>query len=170
MDKKVLREKNKLLRKNLDIKSISSIIASKIKKFDAFLNSKNILIFYPTKYEINLLSLVDIKDKNFYLPKVDKKDLLICPYTSNLIKSTFGIMEPNDNIFVDISKIDIVFTPCLCVDKNLNRIGYGMGYYDRLFQKPDFKALKIGVLPKELMIDEIKNDTFDVPLDLLITD
>lgn len=170
MNKRFLRERNKLLRKNLDIKKISSIIVSKIKNFDIFLNANNILIFYPMKYEINLLDLLDFKDKFFYLPKVNKNDLLICPYSLNLAKSNFGVMEPKDNIFFDISKIDVVFTPCLCVDKNLNRIGYGMGYYDRLFQNPNFRAYKVGVLPKELMVDEIKNETFDIPLDFLITD
>ena len=70
MDKNLIRNNNKLLRKQLDIKKASDAILSKIYSLKEFLAAKNVLIFYPLKYEINLLPLLDYKEKNFFLPKV----------------------------------------------------------------------------------------------------
>lgn len=170
MDKETLRNKNKLLRKNLDIQKASDLIVSKILCFDAFLRAKNVLIFYPLRHEVNLLKLMNIKNKIFYLPKTDKNNLLICPYSDELKMSNFKVMEPCTKPVSNLSVIDIAFVPALAVDKKLNRLGYGKGYYDRLFAHPDFKALKVGVLFKELVVDSIEADNFDVPLDFLITD
>ena len=170
MNKEKLREKNRLLRKELNIEEASSCIVSKILDFDAFLRAKNVLIFYPLKYEVNLLELLNVKNKNFYLPKICEDNLLICPYSEKLKISNFKVMEPCTNPIPDLSIIDVAFIPALAVDKKLNRLGYGKGYYDRLFTNPNFKAQKVGVLFKELVVDEINIDVFDVPLDFLITD
>lgn len=170
MDKKQLREKNIELRKKLDKNRASKVIVSKILNFEPFLSAKNILIYYSLKYEIDLLELLKIKDKKFYLPKVKGEDLLICPYSDNLEKSDFGVMEPCIDELKDISIIDLAFVPCLSVDKNLNRLGYGKGFYDRLFSKPDFKASKVAVIYKELMVENIKTDKFDKKIDFIISD
>ncbi len=171
MDKNLIRTNNKLLRKQLNIKKASDIILSKICSLKEFLDAKNVLIFYPLKYEINLLPLLEFKDKNFYLPKVEGDNLLICPYSNNLKKSSFNVMEPVDNIFCkNLSIIDTAFIPALAVDKNMNRIGYGKGYYDRLFSDTSFKAKKIVVINKELVVDNINANIFDKKIDFYITD
>lgn len=170
MDKNLLRKKNLNLRKTLDCNLASSLIVAKILSSEFFLNSKNVLIFYPMKFEINLLELLKVEDKNFYLPRVFGKELLICPYTENLKKSPFGVMEPLTEPVCDISVIDTAFIPCLAIDKNLNRIGYGKGFYDRLFSDSRFSAKKIAVLYKELVVNKINTDKFDRKVDFLITD
>ena len=170
MDKNKLREKNKNLRKTLDRISASNCITGKILEFEPFLRAKNVLIYHPLKYEIDLLELVKIKDKNFYLPKVYKDKLIICPYSCKLQKSSFGVMEPCDGVLEDISLIDIAFIPCLAIDKNLNRLGYGKGYYDRLFTGKEFKALKVAVIYKELLVDVIQTEACDKKVDFVITD
>jgi len=170
MDKKIIREKNLLLRKNLNQKEASDVIVSKILTLDAFLACKNVLIFYPLKNEINLLPLLLKKDKNFFLPRVNGSSLLICPYDEDkLQKGAFGIMEPLGDP-VNPSVIDVAFIPCLATDKNLNRVGYGKGFYDRLFSNPDFRAEKIAVINKELTNDIIDHCSFDKKVDFVITD
>lgn len=171
MDKNLIRNNNKLLRKQLDIKKASDAILSKIYSLKEFLAAKNVLIFYPLKYEINLLPLLDYKEKNFFLPKVDGDNLLICPYSNNLKKSSFNVMEPDDGkICSDLSIIDLAFIPALAVDKNMNRIGYGKGYYDRLFLNSNFRAKKVVVINKELVVPLIEAQNFDKKIDFYITD
>lgn len=171
MDKNLIRNNNKLLRKQLDIKKASDAILSKIYSLKEFLAAKNVLIFYPLKYEINLLPLLDYKEKNFFLPKVDGDNLLICPYSNNLKKSSFNVMEPDDGkICSDLSIIDLAFIPALAVDKNMNRIGYGKGYYDRLFSNSKFRAKKVVVINKELVVPLIEAQNFDKKIDFYITD
>jgi len=78
-----LRKYAKELRKKLDIKNISKKLVAKIRTDDWYKTSNHIMIYYPMKYEIDLLDL--LKDnKNFYLPKVQCENLCVCPYTSVL--------------------------------------------------------------------------------------
>lgn len=169
MDKNYLRKHNLALRKNLNQSVASNKIVSKILLSGEFLSAENILIFYPLKYEINLLKLLNCKEKSFYLPKVKGDYLQICPYKGNLIKGAFNIMEP-DGCPVNPSCIDLAYIPSLAVDKNLNRLGYGKGYYDRLFSDTSFKAGKIAVINKELVVDKIDVSEFDIKVDGYITD
>lgn len=170
MEKTILRKKALELRKTLNAGAASLKIVEKIQKNNSFLNSKNVLLFYPLKTEIDLLSLLKNEDKNFYLPRVKGLELEICKFSKNLKKSSFGVLEPVGEAISDISIIDLAFIPCLAIDKKLNRLGYGCGFYDRLFSNDKFRATKIAVLYKELVVDEILTDEFDKKVDCLITD
>jgi 5-formyltetrahydrofolate cyclo-ligase len=44
----------------------------------------------------------------------------------------YGIPEPTSN---KIKFPDVLLVPLLAFDKNLNRVGYGGGFYDRYIQK-----------------------------------
>ena len=60
-DKQSLRIWAKMVRKNLNIESISKNLCKKICLTDEYKYAQNIMIFYPLKNEINLLSLLDDK-------------------------------------------------------------------------------------------------------------
>ena len=168
MDSKInLRIKAKSLRKNLDIYKISSLAVSKIRESDVYISAKNVLIFYPMRYEINLLDLLD-DDKNFYLPKVYDKKLFICPFKKGdkLVKSCFNVNEPCSEP-VDAKILDLIIVPALMVDKSGYRLGYGGGFYDRfLTNNPSIKT--IVAIPKELYIEELPVENFDKKIDYII--
>ncbi len=170
MDKQTLRKNHLILRKTLDRQKASLKIVEKILNLPAFCAAKNVLIYYPLKHEINLLPLLEVKGKKFYLPKVMGSDLLVCPYNENLEKSKLGIMEPCDSFALSPDILDISFVPALAVDKNLNRLGYGGGFYDRFLKNKQVKSLNIAVLFKELVVDEIEVEPFDKKVDMLLTD
>ena len=157
--KQELRKQSKEIRKKLDIKSISKILVQKIRNLQEYKSAQNVMIFYPLKYEIDLLELVN-DNKNFYLPKVKDDNLVVCPYCDDLEKSDLNIFEPcstpcNPEI------LDLIFTPALMADKEGYRLGYGKGYYDRfLKQYPNIKTIL--PIPKDLVADELPKDDFDV--------
>lgn len=167
--KSSLRTKAKDIRKNLNLEKISEQILKKIKQHKFYQNAENIMIFYPTKYEINLLNLLNDK-KKFYLPKVNGKDLLVCPYKKGeyLEKSSFNILEPCSNPKKP-EILDLVIIPALMADKNGYRLGYGGGFYDRFIPtlKPECKT--ITVVPFELLTDNLPHEDFDIKTDLIIT-
>jgi 5-formyltetrahydrofolate cyclo-ligase len=81
----------------------------------------------------------------------------------------FGIEEPVDGIDMFPSEIDLVIVPLLGFDKKGNRVGYGMGYYDRFLKQCRKDCIKIGFSyfdPLE-QVDDINK--FDVKLDYGIT-
>lgn len=165
MDKANLRIKAKNIRKTLDIESISREICKKIRNHDIYKSSKNVMIFYPMKYEINLLGLLG-DNKNFYFPKVQCKDLCVCPYSPNLKKSELNIYEPCTEP-VNPEILDLIFVPALMVDKEKYRLGYGGGFYDRFLSKyPEIKT--IVPVAKEFIIEKLPHDNFDIKADDII--
>lgn len=168
MDNKTdFRLKAKSIRKSLDIAYISELITQNIRQSDTYKKAKNIMIYYPLNGEISLLSLLN-DNKNFYLPRVKDSELEVCPYNigDNLEISEFKVKEPICEA-VDKNILDIVYVPALAVDENLNRLGYGKGYYDRFFNS--LKALKIAVIPSELVFRQIPTDEYDKKCDGFIT-
>lgn len=170
MDSKTdLRVRFKTIRKSLDIKKISLNIEENIKSFSPYQNAKNVMLFYPTKYEINLLGL--LKDnKNFYFPRVKEDNLLVCPYSKDIVfdKSCFNINEPcSKPVKTDI--LDFIVVPALAVDKNNYRLGYGGGFYDRFLKcVPD--AVKIVPIYHEFIVEKLPVESYDEPVDFVITD
>lgn len=170
MDSKIdLRIKAKRIRKSLDISKISSLAIFKIRKSDVYKSAKNVLIFYPMRYEINLLDLLD-DDKNFYLPKVCGQKLFICPFKKGdkLEKSAcFNVNEPCTEP-VDPNKLDLIIVPALMVDKYGNRLGYGGGFYDRFLE--EYSTIRTLVpIPKELFVDNLPIEKFDRKIDIVIS-
>ena len=158
----------KSIRKTLDIKQISEVIAEKISNLPKYQHAENIMIFYPLKYEINLLSLMN-SNKKFYLPKVEGKNLLVCPYKKNdkLELSDFGTKEPcTESVSPKI--LDLVIVPALAADKNNFRLGYGGGFYDRFLAKNNIYS--ITPVPFKLLLEELPTERQDIPIDLIITE
>lgn len=148
--------------------SCDDILVKKLVQTSEYKLAKTVMLFYPLKDEVNLLSLLKDKTKKFYLPKIDGENLLCCPYEENntLCESCFKTKEPLTN--PDGVKPDIVIVPALAVDKNNYRLGYGGGFYDRFLSK--IKTFKIVCIPKEFIVDTVYPEEFDIPVDLVITD
>lgn len=81
----------------------------------------------------------------------------------------YGIEEPVDGIDMFPTEIDLVIVPLLCFDEKGNRVGYGMGYYDRFLKLCRKDCLKIGFSYFE-PIEQIEDSSkFDIKLDYCIT-
>ena len=169
--KQELRKWAKEVRSTLDMQKVSKVLVKKLKQTREYQNAKNVMIFYPLKSEVNLLSLIEDETKNFYLPKIDGENLLCCKFDKDteLCESCFHTKEPVDkNIFIP----DFIIVPALAVDKNNYRLGYGRGFYDRFLATYKNKcSLKtIVCIPKELITETIFPNEYDIPVDLIITD
>jgi 5-formyltetrahydrofolate cyclo-ligase len=173
-NKKLLRIKCKEIRCAIcsgdKIDRISSAICRKITELEAFKKAKSVMLFYPKYGEINLLPILNSK-KNFYLPRCIGESMEICPYKmgDDLFENKYKILEPRTSPVKTLEMLDIVFVPALCADKKGYRLGWGMGYYDRFFREKNIKALKITVVPKELLFENIPKDALDVPCDIVVT-
>ena len=167
-DKKELRKIAKKIRSSLDIKTISDGIVEQIKQCETYQNAQNIMIFYPLGHEVNLLGLLNDK-KNFYLPKVDGENLLVCPYKSGdeLTLSSFKTEEPITKP-VSPEILDLVFVPALMVDRHNRRLGYGGGFYDKFLSKNALISKKIVAIPSALLVENLPSEAFDVKIDITI--
>lgn len=119
-----------------------------------------------------ILSILQGKDKNVVLPKVDSdrslKNYLLTDAT-RLQKNKWNIPEPVDGIEVSTNKIDVVFIPLLAFDKNGNRVGYGKGFYDRFLAQCRSDVVKIGLSLFEAEEAITDFNKYDISLDYCVT-
>lgn len=167
MEKEKLRTKAKNIRKTLDMKTLSQNLTAKLREQEFYKSAKNVMIFYPLENEIDVLGLLE-DDKNFFLPRVNSSDLLVCPYKKGdrLEKSKFNVNEPCVGA-VGAEILDLIIVPALMTDENNHRLGYGGGFYDRFLASfPDIKSVVL--IPKALTIPCLPAEPCDVPAGCVI--
>lgn len=139
---------------------------------------KNISIagYYPSNCEVNILnSLLQAEQKRFKigLPIVKDSQQMIFKYwlpSEPLYVNKYGILEPNKKNMSFIP--DVVLVPLAVFDKNMNRIGYGKGYYDRALRQISIKKkiLTIGIAFSFQQTSNIPVNKYDYNLDCILTD
>ena len=138
------------------------------------ITKKNIGGYYPVNFEVDDLHILkEFEKKNFNisLPVIKKNyDMNFYKWSFNepLKINKYGIPEPKSKILV---YPDIILVPLVAFDKNLNRLGYGGGYYDRLIKKLDKKKkiLKIGLALYNQEINKVPINKYDQKLDYILT-
>jgi 5-formyltetrahydrofolate cyclo-ligase len=89
--------------------------------------------------------------------------------TSRQIDGEWQVVSLKTGQAISKPTVDVVIVPMLGFDKNLHRIGYGGGYYDRfLATQPDAK--KIGVCFEQGRIEKIETEAHDIPLNKIVTE
>ena len=83
--------------------------------------------------------------------------------------NNFGIAEP---IKTKKTYPDIIFVPLVAFDDDLNRLGYGGGFYDRYLEKMEKikKILKIGLGFSYQKLKKIPITKHDKKLDIILTE
>lgn len=178
--KAVLKKRMSL--SDIEVLDKSQRIIHTIFNLDKFKNSKNIMCYIDFKKEVSTKRLIteaiamgkqvsvpyitDIKDQNNIMVAAIIRDYEL------LEKGTYGIYAPQKEglISMDPNSIDLIIVPGVAFDLNMNRIGYGAGYYDRFLRllRPD--CLKVGIAFEIQIIDEIPIETFDIQLDHIVTE
>jgi 5-formyltetrahydrofolate cyclo-ligase len=168
--KKILKIREKVNKKNIQINFNQIIKLLKEEK----ITKKNIGGYYPINYEADDLELLKKFEKNKFnisLPVI-KKNFQMNFYNwsfSDLLRiNKYGIPEPDAKNLV---YPDILLIPLVAFDKNLNRLGYGGGYYDRLIAKllKKKKIIKIGLALSIQKIDKVPINVYDQKLDYIVT-
>ena len=168
--KKILkiREKNNTKNIQIDFNKIIKILRKEK------MTKKIIGGYYPVNFEVDDLGLLKKFKKNRFnisLPVI-KKNFQMNFYRwsfSELLKvNKYGIPEPETK---NIVYPDILLIPLVAFDKNLNRLGYGGGYYDRLIEKlsKKKKIVKIGLALSVQKIDKVPINIYDQKLDYILT-
>ena len=168
--KKILKIREKNNKKNIQI-SFNQII--KILKKEK-ITKKIIGGYYPVNFEVDDLMLLEKFEKknfNISLPVVKKNfqmDFYQWSFSDPLKINKYGIPEPETK---NIVYPDVILVPLVAFDKDLNRLGYGGGYYDRLIAKfsKRKKIIKIGLALSVQKIDKVPIDIYDQKLDYIVT-
>ena len=169
--KKILkiRKKNNFKKLKIDFKNLLYILKNE--------NIKGINIggYYPYNYEVDVIEILKEFEKRKYLislPKIRNNfqmDFFEWSFKNPLIINEYGIPEPVSN---KIRYPDILLVPLVAFDNELNRIGYGGGFYDRYIKKikKKKKIITIGLAFSFQKVKKIKTNKFDIKLDFIVTE
>jgi len=108
-----------------------------------------------------------------YLPvlRSDKQlDFALCQPDSVMVANQFGILEPQSSPPMAVGALDVLLVPLVGIDRQGNRLGMGGGYYDRTLGKVHKHPYLIGIAHHCQLVDVLPNQSWDVPLDALITE
>tara|TARA_B100001109_G_scaffold55976_1_gene45273 strand:+ start:2467 stop:3045 length:579 start_codon:yes stop_codon:yes gene_type:complete len=143
MSKDQSKEKNKLRllwkerRKNISLNFYDEYEKNFIKNFKKAVGSfrnKIIAGYNPINYEancLNLLSFASNEGSKIALPYTNKNKILEFRewyFNEPLTEDKFGILSPSSKKIVIP---DVIIIPLLCFDLSGNRLGMGLGIYDR---------------------------------------
>ncbi|MEG4350831.1 5-formyltetrahydrofolate cyclo-ligase [Microcoleus sp. LAD1_D3] len=78
----------------------------------------------------------------------------------------YGIVEPlPDAPKIDYSEVDLMLVPSVGCDVRGYRLGYGGGYYDRMFSVAEWESkITIGIIFEFALLAQLPVDSWDKPL------
>lgn len=173
MEKREIRRRIKNLRlmlSELEKEAAAEEVFSRLEKTAAFMMADNVLMYHSLPDELSTIRFLKKwqNRKHFFLPRVNGVNLEILPYEeSRLELGSFHIEEPTGNDLTDIDDIELMVVPAVAFDRKGNRLGRGKGFYDRLLATS--KATKVGVGYEFQLLDSIPSESYDIPMDMIIT-
>ena len=177
-----IRSKMKRLRNELTMDEVldkSSSIQNLFNLFRSEHSIENYMSYVSIGNEVRTVGIIEKlleEGKNVSVP-------LCIPETTGLVASRiyhldeleptyFGLLEPKKEFIrpVEPQAIEMILIPGLAFDRKGNRLGLGKGYYDRFLTRLSANVLKIGLAYRFQIIEEVPIGSWDVPLDIIITD
>ena len=168
--KKILKARKQNIPNNFNINY--KFILDILRKYEGY--GKIIGGYYPYNYEINSIKILEKLEKQKYqisLPKIKNNfqmDFFRYSIYDPLSINKYGIPEPTSN---KVIYPNILLVPLVAFDKDLNRIGYGGGFYDRYIDriKKDKKIITIGLAYSFQKVKKIPVNEYDFKLDYILT-
>lgn len=168
--RELLSQKRRMLTVEMVRESSDQVIAL-IEQLPAFQAAQTVLIYYPTRNEIDVLSLIKKhkRTKTFLFPVVKGRSMDACPYEGNekMHRGKYNIPEPTTAPYA--GKIDLTIVPGLAFDAKGNRLGRGGGYYDRFISATKSQSLLVGVGYDFQMVDSVPTNLFDKHMNYVVS-
>ena len=148
----------------------SGAICDALSGIEEFCRAHSVFVFLGTETEPDTEEIVGLAlmlERTVSVPRVKGKDMdaiVISPYT-NFKKNKWNILEPVGGHKTD--NIDVAVIPLVAFD-GLKRVGHGGGYYDRFLSTHD--CIKIGIAFECQSVEGLEVESFDIPLDMLVTE
>lgn len=152
-------------------KSKSALIVKDILALDAIKSAKVVALYSSLPDEVissELIATLAVQ-KQVVLPRVAGDDMDFYPYDPTAMEiGSFGISEPQTEVAIDPSEIDVIIVPGVAFTLSGVRCGRGKGYYDKYLSRDGFRAVKVGVCYKEQLAEEIPSEPHDILMDCVI--
>lgn len=152
----------------------SDIIKKRLFREEIYKKAKLVMFYVSLKEEVDTLPMIDeaLKaGKRVCVPVILKEEMKLIAgeirnRKSDLEKQHFGIYQPKkDRVSeVPLQDIDLVIVPGIAFDRNNVRLGRGHGYYDRFLSGLPEKAKTIGLAFNFQILENLPQDSHDIPV------
>ena len=142
-----------------------------------FAAARVVMMYLSTAHEVDTSALALRAwqgGKTVVVPKVSWNQRRMLPVEitslqSGMTTSGMGVREPVGGKPIPLDLIDLVIVPGLGFTEDGQRIGRGMGFYDRFLAQPEFIGLSCGLGFEEQIVPSVPTLDHDMPLSMLIT-
>ncbi|MBM3472447.1 MAG: 5-formyltetrahydrofolate cyclo-ligase [Armatimonadetes bacterium] len=182
-EKRELRRRTIALRDALDAptrKANSAAICRRVLESPEFRRARVVLLFASFGSEVDTGDLLEASlrmGKRLALPRVDPETRRlelreVRSPNADLTPGTWGIPEPIPERCPEVAlhDIDFVLVPGVAFDRELRRLGYGGGYYDRVLAAVAGRAPAIAICFAAQVVAEVPADEHDMRVRVLITE
>jgi len=114
--------------------------------------------------------------KEVYLPVTDRKNRRLDFHRlrdpgTDLIKGAYGILEPvPSGAPAPVGSFEVIVTPGVAFDRDGLRVGYGGGFYDRVFDEAGLNVLRAAMAFDLQLVEQVPREVTDLPVHVLITE
>lgn len=154
----------------VDTTAVSSAVVAAVADSGLVTETSRVVLFLPMDGELDLTPLAsDVSALVTRTP--DEGVLTVHPFDSRRETHPFGFDQPiADADAVPATDVDAVVVPGLAFDRRGRRLGRGAGHFDRFLARLSPGALRIGVAPSNLVVDELPDAPHDVAMTHLATE
>ena len=170
--KRILKNRSQLSRKLWE--EYSTSIADLLISHPIFKEAEIVYGYMPIRNEVDTLPILEEAfrlHKKIALPKVlSKTEMQFFEVESlqELIPGAYGILEPQTE-YPAMAEEGLMLIPGACFDRELHRIGYGGGYYDRFLEAhPHFTTVALAFTLQ--CLEQIPWDSHDIRPEYLFTE
>jgi 5-formyltetrahydrofolate cyclo-ligase len=159
-------------------RSKSDVICQNLAEFEWVQNAQTILVYLSHRQEPDLSRLWThhFPHKRWGISRCVEKNLVWHEWqpiqTQQLQPGAYGILEPLPTLpVIEANTVDLMLVPAVACDRRGFRLGYGGGFYDRLFSDPGWaKVPTIGIVFEFAYLDRLIPDPWDYPLQAICTE
>ncbi|MBE9114863.1 5-formyltetrahydrofolate cyclo-ligase [Lusitaniella coriacea LEGE 07157] len=166
-------ERRKALSSNL-VREKSNRLCAHLQTLPLWTESKTILAYQSFRQELDLSSLFVRDDKIWGLPRCDARSLVWHCWKPGepLQKGSYGIFEPTLNApLIKPQEVNLILVPAVACDRAGYRLGYGGGFYDRMFQLQEWSSQpRIGIIFNFALVRKLPVEDWDCPLQGVCTE
>lgn len=174
----VIRQKRKALHED-EVAKCSELVRRVVLEHEFLKQNRCIASYHSFSGEIDTVEInkaLRLAGHHMALPVIHPEEKGLMDFYSyekpeDLILNRFKIPEPvvSEENLVQPHKLEVVIVPLVGFNEKGERLGMGGGYYDRMLKKISCECLTLGLAYDFQLIPEIKSQTWDMPLDEVIT-